>query len=395
VVAQGRDGTFWDKPSVTADPAGPGIAYLVSSRRVPEPGGSTGAQYFQMTTDYGRTWSAPSLMYLPGAQRSATAAILRVLPTGALLVTFSVADNSFNASSNGSVIHVMSQRSTDRGEHWSEPIEVAAWPSLEPKDPDRPDDFQGEYLDANPLPTMTVDRTGRATLAWARIEAGGSPPAIELARSGDGGKSWSKPTAVVATGKQAFLPTIAAAPDGSLGLTWYDTRTDTRGDGKFTTDYRFALSRDGGRTWRGQRIAGPFDSQQAAPRIGHPFVGDYFGLEGAPGAFLSAYVVPGPQNRSDLYYARLRFRPARLRVAVSPRAAAVRKRVRLKVVVSARIGGRPARLAGARLRLGRARAITGRGGRAWLDFVSGTPGRKRLTAALRGFRRGRATVRVR
>jgi hypothetical protein len=395
VVAQGRDGTFWDKPSVTADPRRPGVGYLVSSRRVPEPGGSTGLQYFQTTQDYGRTWSAPALMYTPGTQRSATASVLSVLPDGTLLVTFSVADNSFNTTSNGSVIHVMSQRSTDRGAHWSEPVEVAAWPSLEPKDPDRPDDFQGEYLDANPLPTVTVDRAGSAYLVWARIESGGRPPAIEVARSVDAGKSWSTPAPIVSTGKQAFLPTVAAATDGTLGLAWYDTRADVRGDGKFTTDYRFAISRDGGRTWRGQRLAGPFDAQQAAPRVGHPFVGDYFGLAGAPGAFLSAFVVPGPQNRSDVFYARLRFKAARLRVAVSPRAARVGRLLRLRVVVSASVGGRRLRLAGAKVRIGRARALTGRRGWVRLTLKPRRPGRHRVTAALRGFRRGHTSVHLR
>jgi hypothetical protein len=395
VIAQARDGTFWDKPSVTADPNSPGTAYLVSSRRVPEPGGSTGAQYFQTTRDYGRTWSAPALIYLPEPQHSASAAILRVLPDGTLIVTFGVSENSFNASSNGSVLHVMSQRSTDRGEHWSEPVEIATWPSLEPKDPDRPDDFQGEYLDANPLPTMTIDRAGNTYLAWARIGSDGRPPVIELSRSADGGKSWSKPLPVVATGKQSFLPTIAAAPDGTLGMTWYDTRADVRGDGKFTTDYRFALSRDGGRTWRAQRLAGPFDSEQAAPRLGHPFLGDYFGLTGAPGAFLSAFVVPGPPNRSDVFYARLDFRPSRLRVTVSPRAARVGRRLRLRVAVTGSIGGRRVALAGAKVRTGRARARTNRHGMATVTLMPRKPGPRRVTGTLRGFRSGHATLRVR
>jgi hypothetical protein len=395
VVAQARDGTFWDKPSVTADPNTPGTAYLMSSRRVPEPGGSTGAQYFQETHDYGGTWSAPALTYLPGPQRSASAAILRVLPDGTLLVTFSVAENSFNASSDGAILQVMSQRSTDHGEHWSEPVEIAAWPSREPQDPDRPDDFQGEYLDANPLPTMTTDRAGNTYLAWARIGSDGRPPVIELSRSADGGKTWSKPRAVVDTGKQAFLPTIAAAPDGTLGMTWYDTRADARGDGKFTADYRFALSADGGTTWRGQRLAGPFDSEQAAPRLGHPFVGDYFGLAGAPGAFLSAFVVPGPQNRSDVFYARLRFRPSRLRVAVSPRAARVGRRLRLRVAVTGSVGGRRVALAGAKVRAGRALAVTNRHGMTTITLVPRKPGRRRVSGALRGFRRGYAVLRVR
>jgi hypothetical protein len=394
VVSQPRDGTFWDKPSITADPKRPGTAYVVISRRVPQPGGATGLQYFQKTTDFGQTWSSPSLMYFPGVQRSATASVVRVLPNGTLLDTFSVADNSFNTNSNGSVIHVMSQRSTDQGAHWSNPVEITSWTGLEPKDPDRPDDFQGEYIDANPLPSFTADRAGTSFLVWARIEAN-RQPVIQLSRSINGGRSWSKPAAIVNTGKQAFLPTIAAAEDGTLGLTWYDTRQDVRGDGKFTTDYRLALSRDGARTWRDQRIAGPFDIHQAAPRIGHPFVGDYFGLAGAPGAFMSAFVVPGPQNRSDIYYAQLRFHPARLHVTVSPRTGVVGGSLRLNITVTASVGGRTVRLAGARVRSGKATALTTVGGRAQLTIAPRSTGRRLVTATLRGFNPGTATLRIR
>jgi hypothetical protein len=394
VVAQPRDGTFWDKPAITADPARPGVAYLVSSRRAPVPGGASGFEYFQMTTDFGRTWSTPSLMYLPGAQRNASAAVVRALPDGTLLDTFGVVENSFNASSNGSVLHVMSQRSTDRGAHWSTPVEIASWTGLEPKDPDRPDDFQGEYIDANPLPSFAVDRVGNAYLVWARIEPGGKPPVIELSRSTDGGMTWSKPAAIVHTGKQVFLPTLAAAEDGTLGLTWYDTRADVRGDGKFTAEYRFALSRDGGRTWPGQRIAGPFDMEQSAPRLNHPFIGDYFGLAGAPAAFLSAFIVPGPQNRSDVYYARLRFRPSKLHVSVSPRSGVVGRRLHLRVDVSAPVAGRAVRIAGATVRFGAASAVTSPKGRAQLSIVPRRIGRRRVTAGLRGFLGGAETVTI-
>jgi hypothetical protein len=394
VVAQPRDGTFWDKPAITADPARPGTAYLLSSRRAPGVGGATGFEYFQMTTDFGRTWSAPTLIYLPGPQRNASAAVVRVLPDGTLLDTFGVVENGFNATSNGSVLHVMSQRSTDRGAHWSTPLEIASWTGLEPKDPDRPDDPQGEYLDANPLPSFAVDRAGNAYLVWARIESG-KPPVIQLSRSTDGGKSWSKPKAVVNTGKQVFLPTIATAPDGTLGLTWYDTRADVRGDGKFTAEYRFALSRDGGRTWPSQRIAGPFDMEQAAGRLNHPFIGDYFGLAGAPAAFLSAFIVPGPQNRSDLYYAQLRFRASKLQVSVSPSAGIVGRRLHLRVVVTAPVGGRTVPIAGATVRLGTVSAITSSSGRARLSVIPHRTGRRRVTAELRGFAGGSGTVTIR
>jgi endoglycosylceramidase len=82
---------------------------------------------------------------------------------------------------------------------------------------------------------------------------------------------------------------------------------------------------------------------------------------------------------------------ARLKVSVSPRRVRAGRRVRVSVRV--RAGGKPVR--GAVVRVGGKRAATGRRGRAKLRVRFKHAGRKRVTATARGYKRGRAIVRVR
>jgi endoglycosylceramidase len=80
----------------------------------------------------------------------------------------------------------------------------------------------------------------------------------------------------------------------------------------------------------------------------------------------------------------------RLRVVLSPRRVHAGRRVR--VVVRVRAGGKPVR--GAVVRLGGKRAVTGRRGRAKLRVRFAHPGRRVAVATARGYRVGRAKIRV-
>jgi endoglycosylceramidase len=79
-----------------------------------------------------------------------------------------------------------------------------------------------------------------------------------------------------------------------------------------------------------------------------------------------------------------------LRVALSPRRVAVGRRIR--VVARVRAGGKPVR--GAVVRLGGKRAVTGRRGRAKLHVRFKHRGRKHAVARARGYKPGRAALRV-
>ncbi|HVE47973.1 MAG TPA: sialidase family protein [Acidimicrobiales bacterium] len=73
---------------------------------------------------------------------------------------------------------------------------------------------------------------------------------VHYRRSADGGLTWSEPKVLNDDEpSQLFsqlLPTIGAAPDGRLDVTWWDTRD---GLDRYATDVYYATSDDAGRTW--------------------------------------------------------------------------------------------------------------------------------------------------
>ena len=87
-------------------------------------------------------------------------------------------------------------------------------------------------------------------------------------------------------------------------------------------------------------------------------------------------------------------RRARLRVSVSPRRARSGAAVRLRVRVRARRGGRLRPVRGALVRAAGRRARTDRRGLATMRLRFVRPGPRRVTATRRGYRTGRAVVRV-
>jgi hypothetical protein len=82
----------------------------------------------------------------------------------------------------------------------------------------------------------------------------------------------------------------------------------------------------------------------------------------------------------------------KLRVSVSPRRVRVGRRVRVRVLV--RAGAKGSVVRGAVVRLGGRRAVTGRNGRAVLRVRFTKPGRRAVVAKARGYRSGKATLRV-
>ena len=82
----------------------------------------------------------------------------------------------------------------------------------------------------------------------------------------------------------------------------------------------------------------------------------------------------------------------RLRVSLKPRRVRVGRRVRVRVTV--RAGSRKSPVRGAVVRLGGKKRVTGKRGRAVLRVRFRKTGRRRAVASARGYRRGKATLRV-
>lgn len=105
---------------------------------------------------------------------------------------------------------------------------------------------------ASRRPAIAVDRSqgphrGNVYVAFASDPDGLGPDVADifLTRSIDGGSTWSVPARVNddASKNDQWAPFVAVAPDGTVGLTWYDRRLD---DGNLLIDLFLAISRDGG-----------------------------------------------------------------------------------------------------------------------------------------------------
>ena len=117
-------------------------------------------------------------------------------------------------------------RSTDRGASWSASIKVADLLAVGARDPAT----QLPIRDGSIIPEIAVAPNGqRALIVWqdARF-SGGTVDGIALSRSTDGGLTWSTPAQVnSARAVAAFTPSIRVRADGTIGITYYDLRSNT------------------------------------------------------------------------------------------------------------------------------------------------------------------------
>jgi hypothetical protein len=159
------------------------------------------------------------------------------------------------------------------------------------------------------VPTIAVDRAnGALYIAWedARFSKG-ARDGIVLSRSTDGGLNWSDPVQVNgAPAVPAFTPALAVASNGSLGVAYYDLRSDDASDsGHLMVAQWLATSSDGGATFTDALIGGPFDLRSAPLEHGAYFLGDYQALVSAGSVFLPFFVAVPGSGPSSVY-----FRPA-------------------------------------------------------------------------------------
>jgi BNR repeat-like domain len=337
---------FNDKESITADPDNAHV-YAVWDRitspadnpRNPPPAYENslafhGPTWFARSTDAGDSWETARPIFAPKASRTQTIGNqIVVLPSGTLVNGF-----NYRFFSKAGVVrggdHVTVIRSTDKGETWSDAINVASMGDRGVFDPEpvaqcRPDMSATTLCTlvrtGDIIPDFAVDRSGTATngnlyAVWqshvsATANGRAADDTIYLSRSTDGGRHWSAtPVKVNDTtpGKQAFTAAVHVAADGTVGVTYYDFRNDMMGDSELTTDYWIAHSHDGGQSFGpSQRLTqtGSFDMRDAPYARGY-FVGDYEGLSNAGTAFKSFFDVGTPgvpsgsvNDRSDNMWA--------------------------------------------------------------------------------------------
>jgi hypothetical protein len=289
LAAEADGAVALDKPTLTADPTRPGMVYAVWDRLTgvgaADPATSTGPAWLARSTDDGQTWEPPRVLHDPGPDAQTIASQLLVQPDGAVVNVFV---RIVGSSSTHPVSDVMAMRSGDGGSTWSGPVVVGALQAIGAVDP-----RDGHGIRAGEVvPSAAADAAGRLWVAWqdARF-SGGVRDGIALASSGDRGLTWSGPVQANRDPLvQAFRPAVAAGPEGTVAVVYYDLRFHdalAHVEGTWAAAWR-ATTSDGGATWAEVPEGGPFDLR-AAPDAGGWFLGDYTGLVARRGGFASVF----------------------------------------------------------------------------------------------------------
>ncbi len=331
-----RDGAaaFNDKNAITADPFDANYVYAVWDRLIAAT--NRGPTYFARSTDGGAHWEAARAIYDPGTGSQTIGNLVVVLPGGVLLNVFNRIDSPAGGTQRSRLAAI---RSTDRGLTWSAPVYVADMLAVGTRDP-----VSGlNVRDGSIVPTAAVAPSGEVYVAWqdARF-SGGVRDAIALSRSDDGGLTWTAPVRVNgAAGAAAFTPNLQVAADGTVGLLYYDLRSDTA-TAPLSTDVWLARSRDRGATWSDLRVGDTFDMLQA-PFANGLFVGDYAALAAIGDRFLPFYArsnaAGSENNRTDVVAVSLALLPKRapLRSAAQSAAEAQARRAPADFVADHRL----------------------------------------------------------
>ena len=292
LIADG-DEFFNDKEAIAADPTD--ARYVFASwDRLPRDGG--GPAYFARTTDGGISWEAARPIHDPGPESQTINNIPIVLPSDGTLINFFTRIDVVDEQ-NVSTMQLM--RSADKGATWMGPVTIHAQQAIGTRDPEN----GTAVRDGTLIASIAASRAGQLALVWqdARF-SGGMRDAIAFSRSLDGGLTWSTPVRVSRDPLvQAFIPTVALRDDGTIGVTYYDFRSNTAARSTLMTDYWLAQSIDGV-TWRESRVAGPFDLS-LAPFSRGLFIGDYMSLGVRGDAFVPFFGIAhdgNTANRSDI-----------------------------------------------------------------------------------------------
>ena len=144
---------------------------------------------------------------------------------------------------------VVSWSSADGGARWSAPVTVAGDLVIP----------QRIIVNLAPAPSFARDPRGNGRL-YAAWDAGrGAERDVYLARSDDGGTTWSRPVRVVPALGGQFLPAVAVSPQGRVDVVLYDRSDDPEDRRAHVT---MASSRDDGRTFAAAVVSdAPFDSR--------------------------------------------------------------------------------------------------------------------------------------
>lgn len=251
-----------NSPALEADPTEPASLAVASRTDSPQPGCAV-----HVSTDAGATWQ-PTEMPVPNpTQHSCFAPDIAYGPQGRLYATFVTVAGQPNQPRA-----IWLASSTDAGSSWSQPHRIT----------------QGRPFQ----PSVTADPTtrGRVHVAWLAatdpgpwgFTATGNP--ITIARSDDGGETWTEPATVSAEAHQRPLaPTVATAPDGRVAVAYLDLADDR-------LDYHGTHDGQGGPSYQGSWTLALAHSSNQEATWAHTTISDTI----RPARRLVAFFPPTP-----------------------------------------------------------------------------------------------------
>jgi hypothetical protein len=134
----------------------------------------------------------------------------------------------------------------DKGKTFSNPVKIAE---------------HGKSLDAgaDARPQIVVDTLNNVFLAYAFFKDSNWNAQINIARSSDGGKTFTSPQSLVNDGSSQRFPSVVIRPDNSIFIAWVDKRlvADAKKSGqqRLGGSIAYSFSNDAGNSFAPEKIA--------------------------------------------------------------------------------------------------------------------------------------------
>jgi hypothetical protein len=136
--------------------------------------------------------------------------------------------------------------SVDLGKSFSPPVKIAE---------------HGKSLDAgaDARPQIVADKQGNVFLAYSFFKDSGWNAQINIARSEDGGNTFTAPASLVNDSSSQRFPSVLIKPDGNIFISWIDKRlvaaAKQGGEKRLGGSIAYSFSQDGGKTFQAERFA--------------------------------------------------------------------------------------------------------------------------------------------